>query len=335
MRTKSSVAFFFAILFCVTGFNQNTSFRVIKAYPVNGSGGWDYIAVNKQKLYVSHGSQVNILDENSGDSIGIIRGTNGVHGIAFYNKLNKGYTSNGSLNNVFVFDLNTNKVVKKIATGENPDAIFFDDFSNKIITCNGRSKSLSIIDPINDELVASVDLGGKPEESVSDGKGKIFVNLEDKNEIAVVDLSTFSVVHKWSILPGMAATGLAIDRKTNRLFAGCDNKMLLIMNAENGKVVTSLPIGEGCDGVVFDVKRNLVFSSNGEGNISVIKEVNENKFSIVQTVPTQKTARTITLDPETGSLYLPAANIAAAEPGAVANARRKIVPGSFKVLVVK
>jgi DNA-binding beta-propeller fold protein YncE len=335
MQGKSSVAFFFAILFCVTGYAQSTSFSVVKTYPIKSSGGWDYIAVNKQKLYVSHGSQVNVLDENSGDSTGIIEGANGVHGIAFYNPLDKGYTSNGRLNNVFVFDLNTNKVLKEIATGENPDAIFYEDFSKKIITCNGRSKSLSLIDPLKDEVVATVDLGGKPEEAVSDGKGKLFVNLEDKNEIAVVDLVNFSVLHKWSISPGEGATGLAIDRKTNRLFAGCDNKMLVVVNAENGKIITSLPIGEGCDGVVFDMKRNLIFTSNGEGNITVIKEAGENKFSVVQTIPTKKTARTLTLDPATETLFLPAADIAAAEPGAVANARRKIVPGSFKVLVVK
>ena len=335
MQKKFQFLFISGLLFCATAMSQNTSFKVAKSYSIKSSGGWDYIAVNKQKLYVSHGSQVNILDENSGDSIGFIPGTTGVHGIAFYNDLNKGYTSNGRLDNVFVFDLNTNKILKEIATGQNPDAISYDDFSKKIITCNGRSKSLSVIDPINDVVVATIDLGGKPEEAVSNGKGQLFVNLEDKNEIAVVDMKAFTVLKKWPIAPGEGATGLALDRKTNRLFAGCDNKMLVVVDAETGKVTDSVPIGEGCDGVVFDPVKNLVFTSNGEGNMTVIKEDGNNKFSVVQTVSTKPTARTIALDVTNQTLFLPSADIEPAVPGATAGTRRKIIPGSFKVLVVK
>ena len=335
MPTKFLTLFIFGMFFLATTFAQNTSFKVAKIYPISSAGGWDYIAVNDHKLYVSHGTQVNILDENSGDSIGFIPGTIGVHGITFYNDLHKGYTSNGRLNNVFVFDLGNNKILKQIATGENPDAISYDDFSKKIITCNGRSKSLSIIDPVKDEVIATIALDGKPEEATTNGKGKLFVNLEDKNEIAVVDMSAFSVLDKWPIAPGEAATGLAMDRKNNLLFAGCDNKRLVVVNAENGKVITSLPIGEGCDGVVFDAKQQLIFTSNGEGNITVIKEINDHKFQVVQTVPTKKTARTLTIDPSTHTLFLPAADIEPVAPGSAATARRKIVPGSFKVLVVK
>ena len=335
MKSKLKLPLVVGLFFCLPAFSQTSTFKVVKSYPITSPGGWDYIAVNNQKIYVSHGSQVNILDENSGDSVGFIPGTTGVHGIAFYNELNKGYTSNGRLNNVFVFDLKSNKVLKEIATGDNPDAISYDKFSKKIVTCNGKGKSLSIIDPVKDEVIATVDLGGAPEEAVGNGKGKLFVNLEDKNEIAVVDMKTFSVLYKWSIAPGEGATGLAMDTKTNRLFAGCDNKMLVVVNADNGKVVSSLPIGKGCDGVVFDDKSNLIFTSNGEGNITVIKEVNENKFEVVQTIPTKATARTIALDPANHTLFLPSADVEPAAPGAVAGARRKLVPGSFKVLVVK
>jgi YVTN family beta-propeller protein len=335
MQTKFQFIFISCLLYCATAMSQNTSFKVVKSYSIKSAGGWDYIAVNKQKLYVSHGSQVNILDENSGDSIGLIPGTTGVHGIAFYNDLKKGYTSNGRLDNVFVFDLNSNKILKEIATGQNPDAISYDDFSKKIITCNGKSKSLSVIDPVNDVVIATIDLGGKPEEAVSNGKGQLFVNLEDKNEIAVVDMKAFSVLKKWSIAPGEGATGLALDRKTNRLFAGCDNKMLVVVDAENGKVIASVPIGEACDGVVFDPGKDLVFTSNGEGNMTVIKESGENKFAVVQTVPTRTTARTIALDASNQTLFLPSADIEPAVAGATAGARRKIIPGSFKVLVVK
>ena len=315
-------------------FSQTTSFKVVKTYPIKSSGGWDYIAVNDHKLYVSHGTQVNILDENSGDSIGIIPGTTGVHGIAFDNDLHKGYTSNGRLNNVFVFDLSTNKILKEIPTGENPDAISYEPFSKKIITCNGRSKSLSVIDPEKETVIATIELDAKPEEAVSDGKGKLFVNLEDKNQIAEVDMKNYTVLNRWSIAPGESATGLALDKKTNRLFAGCDNKMMVVVDATNGKVITSLPIGDGCDGVVFDEKKDLVFASCGEGIMTVIKEKNANNFQVIQSVATQQTARTIALDPTNNVLFLPAANLEPADPNATSR-RRSYVPGSFKVLVVK
>lgn len=333
MQFKIS-SFVVGTLLSSVAFPQNTSFKVVKTYPIKSSGGWDYIAVNDHKVYVSHGSQVNILDENSGDSVGIIPGTTGVHGIAFDNDLHRGYTSNGRLNNVFVFDLSTNKILKEIPTGVNPDAISYEPFSKTIITCNGRSNSLSVIDPEKGTVTATIDLGGKPEEAVSDGQGKLFVNLEDQNQIAEVDMKNYTVLNRWPIAPGESATGLALDKKTNRLFAGCDNKMMVVMDATNGKVITSLPIGDGCDGVAFDENKDLVFASCGEGIMTVIKEKDANNFQVVQTVSTQQTARTIALDPTNNTLFLPAANLEPADPNATSR-RRSYVPGSFKVLVVK
>lgn len=325
---------FIAALLCGSAFSQNTSYKISNTYSIKSNGGWDYIAVNDHKIYVSHASQVNILDENSGDSVGIIPGTAGIHGIAFDNDLHKGYTSNGRSNNVFVFDLSTNKILKEIPTGENPDAISYEPFSKKIITCNGGGKSISVIDPEKETVIATIQLDAKPEEAVSDNKGKLFVNLEDKNEIAEVDMNNYTVLARWPIAPGQSATGLALDKKTNRLFAGCDNKMLVVVDATNGKVITSLPIGEGCDGVVFNANKNLVFASCGEGNITVIKAKNAHTFDLVQTVPTQTTARTIALDPENNTLFLPAATLAPTNPNATSH-RRNFVPGTFKVLVVK
>ncbi|MEO8108482.1 MAG: YncE family protein [Ginsengibacter sp.] len=308
---------------------------MIKTYNIGGDGGWDYIALNNQKLYVSHSTHVHIIDENSGDSLGIIEGTTGVHGIAFDNDLNKGYTSNGRLNNVFVFDLNTNKILREISTGDNPDAIMMEPFSKKIITCNGHGKSLSIIDPESDSVIATIDVMGKPEEAASDGEGMLYVNLEDKNEIAVIDLKNFTLLKRWPIVPGESATGLAIDTKTHRLFAGCDNKLLMVLNSNNGKVVTSLPIGDGCDGVVFDKEENMIYTSNGEGNVTAIKEKDEDKFVVVQTITTKESARTLTIDPATHTLYLPSAQLEPVEKNAAENQRRKITPGSFGVLVVQ
>jgi DNA-binding beta-propeller fold protein YncE len=332
MKIKLSLSLLCAII-CASAIAQ-TSYKVAKTYPIKSSGGWDYIAVNNGKVYVSHGTQVNILDEKTGDSIGVIEGTTGVHGIAFDNELHHGYTSNGRLNNVFVFDLASNKVLDSIATGENPDAIFFETFSKKIVTCNGRSKSLSVIDPEKNTVVATIDLDGKPEEAVGDGKGKLFVNLEDKSLIAEVDMKNYKVLNKWPIAPGESATGLALDKKTNRLFAGCDNKMLIVADATNGKVITSVPIGDGCDGVVFDPKNDIVFASCGEGIMTVIKEKDANHFAVAQTVSTQPSARTIALDAANNTLFLPAATLAPADPNATSH-RRSLVPGSFKVLVVK
>ncbi|MEO6636659.1 MAG: YncE family protein [Ginsengibacter sp.] len=322
-----------AIFIASTCFSQNK--QIIKTFRIGGEGGWDYIALNHGKLYVSHSTVVNIIDENSGDSIGIIEGTAGVHGIAFDNDLNRGYTSNGRLNNVFVFDLNTNKVLKEISTGANPDAIMLEPFSKKIITCNGRGKSLSIIDPETDSIIATVELNGKPEEAASDGNGRLYVNLEDKNQIAVIDMKTFTVLNRWPITPGESATGLAIDTKTNRLFAACDNKLLMVINSVNGKVVTSLPIGDGCDGVVFDEDQKMIYTSNGEGNVTVIKEMDEDKFMVVETVPTKESARTLTIDQAAHMLFLPSAQFEPLEKGAAENQRRKISPGSFAVLVVQ
>ncbi|MEO7209999.1 MAG: YncE family protein [Chitinophagaceae bacterium] len=332
MKNKLLFAFS-ACLFAFTGsFAQDM--KVIKTFPVGGDAGWDYIAVHNHKIYVTHGSQVNVLNENSGDSIGVIPGTIGVHGVAFCDALNRGYTSNGRANNVYVFDLGTNKILDSIATGENPDAITYEPFSKKIITCNGRGKSLSIIDPVKNEVIATIELQGKPEEAMGDGKGKLFVNLEDENEIAVVDLKTYKLITKWPLSPGESPTGLAYDKVNNRLFAGCDVKMI-VMNALNGNVVADLPIGEGCDGLVFDKKLNMIFTSNGEGNVTAIKQIDADHYKVARTIQTQRSARTITLNEDTHTLYLPACDLEPKKPGDSDETRPQRVPGSFKVLVIR
>src|SRR5450432_2636337 len=227
------------------------SFRVTNTFKIGSPGGWDYIAVGPDKrIYVSHGAQVNILDQQTGDSVGVIPNTTGVHGIAFDGS-GKGYTSNGRLNTVTVFDLKTDSLLQQIPTGQNPDAIMYDPWSKKIITCNGRSHDLSVIDPVTAQVVATIPLEGKPETAVSDEAGKIYINIEDKNKIAEVDISAGKVDTSWSIAPGDGPTGLAIDIKTKRLFAGCD-KMLIVVDASSGKVVDKLAIADGCDGVAFD-----------------------------------------------------------------------------------
>lgn len=307
-------------------------YKVVETIKVGGSGNWDYLAVNNNHLYVAHGNQVEVINENNGKSIATILGTTGVHGIAFVPKLNKGFISDGKIDSVTVFNLSTNKVVAQIATGKNPDAIMYDDFSKKIIVCNGHSGSLSIIDPITEKVVATIDLDGKPEEAVSDNKGKIFVNIENKSKIAEVDILNYTLLQSWSVSPGESPSGLAYDRATNRLFAGCDNNLLVVMDAIIGKVVKTLPIGSGCDGVVFDNVRKQIFSSNGDGTLTIIKEVNKDKFAVTQNLNTKKGARTIALDSEKHILFLPTADF---EPLKKNERRPKSIPGTFQILKIK
>lgn len=321
---------FLPVLFSLLACAQN-DYKVVKTYHIQSSGGWDYIAVNNGKIYVSHGTQVNILNEASGDSVGFIANTNGVHGIAFDKELGRGYTSNGRSNNVTVFDLKDNSIITQIATGENPDAIMFEPHTNTIITCNGRSKNLSVIDPKTNTVISTIDVGGKPETAVSDGNGKLFVNIEDKNEIVEVDLKNHLVTNHWE-LGAEGPTGLAYDNTTKRLFAGCD-KYLVVVNAANGKVVDKLAIGDGCDGVAFDEKNKIIFTSNGQsGTITAIKEISADSFSVLGNYATKRGARTITIDEKSGSLFLPTADFDASN---TQNGRPRMIPGTFKVLVVQ
>lgn len=308
-------------------------YKVIKFFKIASSGGWDYLAIqpNSNNLFVSHSTQVNILDKSTGDSLGVIHNTFGVHGIAFVPSLNKGYTSNGKLNNVFIFDLTTFAVKDSIATGQNPDAIFYDNYTKRIITCNGRSKDVTFIDPLTDKVTATVAVGGRPETAVSNGAGKIFVNLEDKNEIAVIDATTLKVIAHWALASGEAPTGLAIDNDTKRLFAACgDNNLLIILDAEKGTIIDRIKIGSNCDGAAFDAALKNIYTSNGEGTLSIIHEDSKDKFTLTATVPTKKGARTITVDEQTHLIYLSAADLQPAKEGE----RPKMIPGTFQVLVV-
>lgn len=286
---------------------QSHFFQLSKIFHIGSPGGWDYIAVGPdKKIYVSHGSHVVILDEKNGDSVGVIPNTSGVHGIAFYEALGKGFTSNGRTNSVTVFDIRTGRVLNQIPTGQNPDAIFFEPFTRTVITCNGRSHDLSIIDPVAEQVIGTVFLDGKPETAVSDEAGRIFINIEDKSEISVVDIIHKTILANWSLSPGENPTGLAIDRKTHRLFAGCD-KQLMIMDAITGKIVAKVSIGDGCDGVVFDNHLKDIFASCGEGTLTVIHESTPSTFNVVANVATKRSARTLAIDEKDHKIFLPAA----------------------------
>ncbi len=311
---------------------KSNTYHVAKNFHIASAGGWDYIAAGpgNNRLYVSHSSQVNILDETTGDSVGVIPNTTGVHGIAFDASLNKGYTSNGRLNNVTVFDLKTNQVLGQIAAGQNPDAIMYEPFSKTIITCNGSSKDLTVIDPVTEKTIATIAVGGKPETAVSDGDGKVYVNIEDKNEIVAVNIKTYKVESRWSIAPADGPTGLAIDTHAKRLFAGCD-KLLVVMDYTTGKVVANVPIGDGCDGVGFDSKLGDIFASCGEGKLTIIHEDAADKFTVIANLPTKRSARTVAVNETLHTVYLPAADFGTAAAG---ERRPPVIPGTFQILVV-
>ncbi|MCJ8211867.1 YncE family protein [Mucilaginibacter sp. RS28] len=314
-----------------------SGFRITNSFPIKSNGGWDYITVDgeSKRIFVSHGTQVNIIS-TTGDSLGVIAGTNGVHGIALVKSLNKGYTSNGRDNSCTVFDLTTYRPITTIKVGTNPDAIFFDDYSKKVFVFNGRSMDATVIDPATDQAIATIPLGGKPETGVSDGKGKVFVNIETTNEVAVIDANSYKVVRRFKIGDGDEPSGLAIDRQTNRLFIGCGgNQTFVAMDAANGKPLAKFKIGD-CDGVAFDPALKMIYTSNGEGTLSVIKEVSANKYQQLENVTTEKSARTIGVDIITHKIYLPAAKT---EPvvATAANAkppRPRAVAGSFHLIEI-
>jgi YVTN family beta-propeller protein len=336
MKIKSIIVTSAFLCFSLTISAQKTlASNTIKTFTIGGnSDSWDYLTVNPTNnlLYVSHGTRVNILNKTTGENLGEIAGTTGVHGIAFTPNSTKGFITCGKLNSVKVFDVKTNQVTAEIPVGENPDAIFYETFSKKLIVCNGKTNNISIIDPENNTVVNTIDVGGKPETAVSNGRGKIFVNIEDKNEIVVIDAKNFTVTNHWNLDKEKEPSGLAIDIKTNRLFSTCD-KMLVILDSETGKLVKKMPIGDGCDGVVFDGKTSTVYTSNGEGNISVIQEKNANQFVALKNITTKKGARTIALDSSTHDLYLPTADFDDKEKDS--RGRPKIKEGTFLVLAVK
>ena len=328
-----AVSLFSAITF-TSAYAQKPNYHITNTFHVKGAGGYDYCTVDSlsNNLYLSHGTQVNIVNKTTGDSIGVIKTDKDVHGIALVHDLGKGYISNGGANSALVFDLKTNKILGHVPTGMFADGIFYDDFSKKVITCNGRSKNMTVIDPATDQVVATIQLTGWPETAASDGKGRIYVNNAEKAEVDVIDATTFKVIHTWPNAPAKGASGLAIDRKTMRLFAGCDNKLLMVMDATNGKIVTTLPIDDECDAVGFDVKLKTVYSSNGEGTLTIIKELSPNKFVVAQVLKTKKGARTQAVDQLTHKVYLPTADFKPKDPKSF---RPAAIPGTFRVLVVE
>jgi DNA-binding beta-propeller fold protein YncE len=314
--------------------------RVLTSFPVGGEGGWDYLAVEpaSRRIYVSRGTHVAVVDADSGKVVGDVPGTEGVHGIALAPDLRKGFTSNGRAGTVTVFDLSTLAATATIrTTGENPDAILYEPVSRRVFTFNGRGKNATAIDAAAGAVAGTVPLGGKPEFAVSDAAGVVYVNIEDTAEVVAFDAKSLAVKGRLKLTSCEEPTGLALDPKSRRLFAGCSaNRTLAILGADDGKPLGTVPIGQGCDGVVFDAGTGLVYASNGDGTLNVIRETAPGTWASVETVTTKKGARTLALDPSTHRLFLPVARYGPA-PAATADVPRPrppMVPGSFELLVV-
>ncbi|MFI5175088.1 MAG: YncE family protein [Terriglobia bacterium] len=313
-------------------------YQVLKKIMLGGEGGWDYLTVDSgaHRLYISRSTRVMVVDLDTNTAVGEIPNTAGVHGIALVPELGRGFTSNGREASVTIFDLKSLKPLGSVKTGENPDAIIFDPASKRVFTFNGRSSDTTAIDAAGGTVAGNIPLGGKPEFAVADGNGRIFVNLEDKSEVAVLDSQKLTLKSRWSLAPCEEPSGMAMDKQHHRLFIGCRNKMMAVMDAENGKVVATLPIGTGVDANVFDPDTQLAFSSNGDGTLTVVHEDSPDKFSVVQNVETARGARTMALDPKTHNIYLVTAQFGpppAATPEQP-RPRPSIVPGSFELLIV-
>jgi len=314
------------------------AYKFLQEIPVGGEGGWDILTVDAagRRLYLSHATKVVVVDLEKNALVGEITDTPGVHAFVVAPELQRGFSSNGKEAKVSVVDLKTLTTISKLETGENPDAMVYEPRRGEVYVFNHTGKSATVIDAKTAKVISTIPLGGSPEFAVADSTaGRVYCNLEDKNEVAVIDTATHEVVAHWPLAPGEEPTGIALDAAHHRLFAACHNKVMTMLDTETGKVIATVAIGAGVDGCAFDEATQLAFASCGEGTTTIAKEETPDKLAVVQTLTTERSARTMALDPQTHRIYLPSAKFeppAAASPGA-SPGRPKIVPNSMKLLV--
>ena len=341
-QPQRRAAVFCALALCVCSFtalaHAQATYQVLDHWKIGGEGGWDYLKTDPAAhlLYVTHGNKVEVIDTQSGKDIHTITGLKGTHGVALEKSGKFGYISDGGANEVVVFDRHTFEKVAEIPAGTNPDGIAYEPVTNTVWAFNGRSKDATVIDVATQKAIGTVSLPGKPEFPQADGKGNVFDNIEDKNEIVRIDAKLQKVTAEWPLAGCDSPSGLSIDLKHNRLFAVCDGKKMAVVDSTSGKVIATSEIGEGPDAADFDPARELAFSSNGEGTLTVVS-VKGSDYKVLQAVPTQRSARTMSLDPSTGRIYLAAAEFGPQPTAATPdNPRRRppVIPGSFTILVV-
>jgi DNA-binding beta-propeller fold protein YncE len=315
------------------------SYKVTGTLPIEGDGGWDYLTIDpaSRLLYISHATQVQLFDLDQRRLVGAIPHTPGVHGVALAAALGRGFTSNGKENSVTMFDLKTRKVLARIPVeGQNPDTIIFDPASGKIFTFNGKSKDATVIDAPSAKVAGHISLGGRPEFAVADGHGLIYDDLEDQSQLVAIDTKDLTIKHRWPVAPCEEPSSLAMDVEHRRLFVGCGNHKMAVMDADSGRVITTLPIGDHVDATVFDAEKGMIFNANGDGTLTVIHEDAPDRYHVVDNVVTRKGARTVALDPKTHRLYLVTAQFGPAPAATLAqpHPRPSIAQGSFMLLQV-
>jgi len=300
-----------SILFFVplSGGASDPGYHIIKKVSLSGGTSWDYVFVDTEgrRVYVSHGTQVEVLDADTFEFVATIPNTPGVHGITVAREFGRGFITAGKSDSVIIFDLKTLKAISEVKVGKKPDAIMYEPSTKHVYAMNGDSDSATVISAADGKVVGTIDLGGGPEFAVADGKGNVYINLEEKAETVHVDANSLKVLDHWSLAPGKTATALAFDPDTRRLFAGCrGGQLMVVLDADSGKSVTTGPIGERVDAAAFDPSSKLVFMSNGGGNVSVYHEDEKDKYSLVETIPTNAGSKTMALDIKTRNLFVPA-----------------------------
>lgn len=334
--TLLSLLFISSSIILLNAQDVKSQYKIEQRIPIDSNGSWDYTSVDEHlnRLYVSHGTMVQVVDLGTSKVMATIPNTWGVHGIALADEFNKGFISDGKDSSVTIFDLNTNATITKIqVTGQKPDAIVYDDVTKRVFTMNGKTNNATAINAKTNTVVGTIPLDGKPEFCVADGKGMLFVNLEDKNAIEEIDAKTMKVIKQWSIAPGDGPSGLAIDKKNRRLFSVCD-KLMVISDADKGSVVTTLIIGDGPDAAAFDPGLKRVYSSNSDGTMTVVSEESADSYKVLENVATQPRARTMALNTKTHHLYLPTADFMPLHPikAGEEKPKPKPKPGTFEVL---
>ncbi len=327
----------FLFCFCALARAQKpTHFHLLKQTTVGGEGGWDFLSIDGQNrtLYVTHATQVETYNLDRDSVMAPILHTEGPHGVAIANREKHGFISCGKSNSVLEFDLKTRDTIQRIPVGQKPDAIIYDYASHHIFVMNAGSNSISVLDAKTGALLDTIPLGGNPESAVSDDRGSVFVNIESTSEIAKINSVTDKVEAIWKLAPGVGPTALTMDRGANRLFAGCANEKMIVLNAANGKITQTFPIGKGVDAADFDPFTKLVFSANGVGNVTVLQETTVGVFKLAQTLDTKRGARNVGYDPQTNDIYLTTADFGPTPPATKEQPKPRpaILPGTFTIL---
>ncbi|HUI64697.1 MAG TPA: YncE family protein [Bacteroidota bacterium] len=341
MRSFNSILLWLILsgaAFAQTGANLS-GYHIIDSVRLGGEGGWDYLSVDSaaQRVYVSRATRVQVVDVASRQLVGEVPHTPGVHGIALDVEAGKGYTSNGRDSSVSVFDLKTLATVAVIKIdASNPDAILFEPYTKRVFTFNGRSDNATVIETKTDRVAGTIKLDGRPEFAAADGRGMIYVNIEDKSELASIDARSLKVITVWSLAPGEGPSGLAIDRIHRRLYSGCDNRLMVVSDADQGRVIGTVPIGQGVDGTAFDHLTGFAFSANGEGTLTVFSGPAPQNPDLLENIPTRRGARTLTVDEKTHRVYTVTARFGPPPPASTEQPRPRptMEPGSVTLYII-